>query len=228
MKTEWTREQCSVQPEQFAPLNDRTYIQRRNIVRAPEMEGVKDPGWVCESRKISADVYQEIMEQADLVQQVVLETTDTEKYKDGYDAAVVFLGAEEPAMTSRAMSLRPIIEKAAAVGLDDQEALEAVELFAAWSSESRDYQAGDRVRYGGTLYKCLQAHISQEAWTPTAAPSLWVRVDDPGEEWPEWIQPTGATEAYARGAKVSHDSKHWISNTENNVWEPGVYGWDEA
>jgi hypothetical protein len=29
------------------------------------------------------------------------------------------------------------------------------------------------------------------------------------------------------GAKVSHNGKHWISDVDNNVWEPGVYGWSE-
>lgn len=23
------------------------------------------------------------------------------------------------------------------------------------------------------------------------------------------------------------DEKHWISNVDNSVWEPGVFGWDE-
>lgn len=27
--------------------------------------------------------------------------------------------------------------------------------------------------------------------------------------------------------QVSHNGKHWISSVDNNVWEPGVYGWTE-
>lgn len=50
-------------PEQFAQLNADTYIQRRNIEDAPEMEGVDDPGWVCESRMISSDVYEALQEE---------------------------------------------------------------------------------------------------------------------------------------------------------------------
>lgn len=38
----------------------------------------------------------------------------------------------------------------------------------------------------------------------------------------------GAQSAYAMGAKVSHNGKHWISTADANVWEPGVYGWEEA
>ena len=122
--------------------------------------------------------------------------------------------------------LRQLIVKASE-SLSDTDALEAVELFPRWS-DSAEYVTGDRVSYEGILYKCLLDHTSQPSWTPDVSPSLWVRVDDPGEEWPEWRQPTGSTDAYALGAKVSHNEKHWISDYDNNTWEPGVFGWSEA
>ena len=50
-------------------------------------------------------------------------------------------------------------------------------------------------------------------------------MDNPEEEWPEWRQPTGVTDAYTKGYKVSHNGEHWISDVDDNVWEPGVYGW---
>lgn len=112
--------------------------------------------------------------------------------------------------------------------LSDTDALGAISLFPVWSSDSVTYKAGDRVQYENQLYKCLQDHTSQETWTPVDAPSLWVRVDDPTVEWPEWVQPTGATDAYSKGAKVSHQGKHWISDVDNNTWEPGVSGWTES
>lgn len=96
-----------------------------------------------------------------------------------------------------------------------------------WSAESVEYVSGDIRQYNGLLYRCVQAHTSQATWTPEAAASLWTRIADPAQEWPEWIQPTGAHNAYAQGAKVSHNGKHWISDVANNVWEPGVYGWTE-
>ena len=130
-------------------------------------------------------------------------------------------------MVERARELRLIIEAAAQAGLGDKTAIEAVELFPAWAP-GVDYAVDFRVNYSGLLYKCAQGHTSQADWTPVATPALWVRVDDPGEEWPEWRQPVGAHDAYEKGYKVSHDGRHWISNTKNNIWEPGVYGWDEA
>ncbi|WP_432354762.1 carbohydrate-binding protein [Anaerotruncus rubiinfantis] len=114
-----------------------------------------------------------------------------------------------------------------AEGLPDKRAIEVPSLFLAWSAESVAYAVGDRVRYGDLLYRCLTAHTSQESWTPDAAPSLWVRIDDPAIEWPEWRQPQGSTDAYAKGAKVSHNGKRWTSDLDANVWEPGVSGWTE-
>ena len=127
----------------------------------------------------------------------------------------------------KAYKLRELIEIAAA-SLTDEQGLEGVELFPHWVEEGVWYKLNDRVSYEGTLYKCLTPHTSQATWTPSASPSLWVRVDNPAEEWPEWIQPLGSTDAYAAGAKVSHNDKHWTSNVDNNVWEPGVYGWTEV
>ena len=127
---------------------------------------------------------------------------------------------------THAHKLRELIEKAS-VSLSDEDALSGVELFPRWS-DSAVYAVGDRVCYESTLYKCLQDHTAQATWTPADSPSLWVRVDDPTIEWPEWVQPVGSTDAYPKGAKVSHAEKHWISDVDSNVWAPGVFGWSEA
>jgi hypothetical protein len=126
---------------------------------------------------------------------------------------------------AHARALRRLIEQASE-NLTDTEALEGIELFPKWKTDET-YLINERVRYEYTLYKCLMNHTSQETWTPPVSPSLWVRVDDPGEEWPEWRQPTGSTDAYPKGAKVSHNGKHWTSDIDANVYEPGVYGWTE-
>lgn len=122
--------------------------------------------------------------------------------------------------------LRRLIEKSAEY-LTDADAFNGIELFPAWEADT-EYITGDRRRDEDVLYKCLLSHKSQTTWHPKDSPSLWVRIDDPSQEFPEWIQPTGSTDAYAKGAKVSHNDKHWISDVDGNVWEPGVYGWTEA
>lgn len=127
---------------------------------------------------------------------------------------------------AHARLLRSLIERLSA-DLSDTDALTGIELFPKWQTE-RMYEVGERVRHDDTLYKCLTAHTSQSTWTPDVSPSLWVRVDDPSIEYPDWIQPSGATDAYKKGDKVSHNGKHWISDVDNNVWQPGVYGWTEV
>jgi len=126
----------------------------------------------------------------------------------------------------KARALRRLIEKAA-ISLSDSDALNGAELFPRWS-DSAVYSTGDRVCYESTLYKCLQDHTAQPTWTPADSPSLWVRVDDPSIEYPDWVQPTGSTDAYRIGAKVSHLERHWISTIDYNTYEPSVYGWDEV
>ena len=74
----------------------------------------------------------------------------------------------------------------------------------------------------------MQAHKSQDDWTPDQAKSIWAQVADPAEEWPAWSQPIGAHDAYTLGAKVSHADKHWVSTVDDNVWEPGTHGWEVA
>lgn len=122
-----------------------------------------------------------------------------------------------------ATALRAILnEKATA--FTDEEALNNMIYFALWQ-KGVAYKVDDRIRYNEKLYKCVQAHTSQADWTPTATPALWVAISL--EEYPEWVQPTGAHDAYAKGAKVSYEGKKYISTIDANVWAPGVTGWDE-
>ena len=124
-----------------------------------------------------------------------------------------------------AYKLRQMLHKASA-SLADDDALEAIELFPVWQTNI-DYAAGDRVRYGGVLYRCLQGHEAQDTWTPADAPSLWARVliPDPGEI-PEWEQPD-STNPYMKGDRVRFAGKIYESLVDNNVWSPADYpaGW---
>lgn len=128
-----------------------------------------------------------------------------------------------------ARKLRPYIEKAA-FSLNDEDAIEAKELYPQWSGNGISYKVNDRVRYEGILYKVLSAHTSQEAWTPTAAPSLFTKVLIPDENIiPEWEQPE-STNPYMKGDKVTFDGKIYESVIDNNIWSPSAYpaGWKEV
>lgn len=111
--------------------------------------------------------------------------------------------------------------------LDDTTIMENSSAFAEWTYPI-SYKANAIRLYEGSLYRCLQAHDSQETWTPSAAPSLWVAIADPTEEYPQWSQPIGSTDAYMAGDKVSYNDRHYVSTIDNNVWAPDVYGWEEV
>ena len=128
----------------------------------------------------------------------------------------------------KAVLLRMMIEKSS-TGLSDEDALDAVELFPAWVA-AEDYSVDIRVRYSEKLYRCVQAHTSQDGWEPDKTPALWTEVAKPGEI-PVWRQPTGAQDAYMTGDKVHYPDKNgpvYVSLVDSNVWEPGVYGWEVA
>jgi len=129
-------------------------------------------------------------------------------------------------MISRALArkLRVYIEKAA-LSLTDEDALDAVELYPMWKTGTA-YTVDERIRHEGILYRCVQSHTSQADWTPDKTPALWTVVSL--DEWPEWVQPTGAQDAYDLGAKVSHKDAHWTSDYDNNAWEPSVFGWSRV
>lgn len=122
--------------------------------------------------------------------------------------------------------LRSLIEQAVA-SLPDTDALDGAILFPAWKA-GLAVSIGDRLEYGGTLYKCVQAHTTAAEWPPDATPALWTEVAKPGEI-PVWRQPTGAQDAYMTGDKVHFPGENdpvYVSTVDNNVWAPDVYGWE--
>lgn len=129
--------------------------------------------------------------------------------------------------TEKARFLRKFIEKAAQQGLEDSDAIEAVDLYPNWKADTA-YIIGVRIKYEGILYKVLQNHTSQSNWTPDITPSLYVKVLIPEpDQTPEWEQPD-STNPYMIGDRVTHNGFTWESDVDNNVWEPGVYGWHKV
>lgn len=139
------------------------------------------------------------------------------------DGQAALLGA------TRVAARRTVAADADAMSADELAA--CAPLFDAWDGGSVVYTVGDIVAYNGTLYRCAQAHTSQAGWTPDAVRALWtpmgVSADDP-EAVPEWVQPTGAHDAYAKGSHVMHGGVEWVSDLDANVWEPGVSGWTQV
>ena len=110
--------------------------------------------------------------------------------------------------------------------LTDEEAVERPILFPKWQV-GISYTVNTRVRYGGRIFKVLQAHTSQEDWTPSRAPSLFAEIltSESGEPQ-EWVQPS-STNPYLTGDKVIYNGQIYESLIDNNVWSPDDYpsGW---
>ena len=117
-----------------------------------------------------------------------------------------------------AKKFRQFIEQMS-MNATDEQALDNILAFPKWEV-NKEYEKDFRLRYNDVLYKVLQNHTSQADWTPDIAVSLYVRVS--ADEWPAWIQPTGAHDAYNKGDKCYHPTpdKKWISLIDGNVYEP--------
>ena len=130
-------------------------------------------------------------------------------------------------LTESEVSRMLIAQQINALTVDDNTALRMMEFYPAWEVGT-DYAAGFKVQYGGKLYKCLQDHAAKADWTPDAAPSLWAKVLIPDKTViPAWEQPD-STNPYSKGDRVIHNGVTWVSDVDNNVWTPGVYGWSEV
>lgn len=110
------------------------------------------------------------------------------------------------------------------------------------------YNTGDIVHYpteDDPLYKSL---IDGNSWSPDAYPQGWQEYDaststepstpDPGTEtptkpsdpeYPDFVQPTGAHDAYKKGDIVRYNGKLYQSLIDANAYSPDAYpqGWQE-
>lgn len=117
-----------------------------------------------------------------------------------------------------------------AATMTDEQAISVSTLWPEWSADSVSYKVDDVVQHADHLWRCEQAHTSQESWTPDAAPSLWSQIDIAGDGVDVWTQPTGAHNAYNVGDRVHYPTASdpiYVSTIDGNVWAPDAYpqGW---
>lgn len=72
--------------------------------------------------------------------------------------------------------------------------------------------------------KSLESRVSILEGNSTEEPT------EPVEEYPEYVQPTGAHDAYHIGDKITYNGKHYECIFDNCVWTPDAYpqGWEEV
>ena len=107
----------------------------------------------------------------------------------------------------------------------DNQAYQMRYLYPDFDPNGHEYKKYDRFLWSenNKFYKVLQVHTSQDSpdRMPDVAVSLYVEIPDPSIEYPEWKQPTGAHDAYAKGAKVSYNGGKYISQIDANTTVPG-------
>lgn len=138
------------------------------------------------------------------------------KSLSGFKKAYPDLAAEHDAVVAELSEAETAVE----------EAIEWADLIGSW------LDAGTVVNHEGGRYEVVQGHIAQEHWRPESVPALYKSLGGGGQddEWPEFVQPTGAHDAYAKGAKVTYKGQHYISLIDANAYSPEAYpqGWQLA
>lgn len=106
-----------------------------------------------------------------------------------------------------------------------------VALYEVWKPDE-DYLAGDKINHEGVVFEVVQSHTSQSDWEPQKVPALFKKVyqteTSGGEEVvPDFVQPTGAHDAYKTGDKVLFEDNIYESLIDGNTWTPTGYaqGW---
>lgn len=108
----------------------------------------------------------------------------------------------------------------------ETELSEVAELVKPWV-EGEAVKIGMQRRHNDITYVVIQEHTTQADWEPQSVPALFLAkvAVVPGDDYPAWIQPTGAHDAYASGTRVTHNGINWENTINANVWEPGIFGW---
>lgn len=86
-----------------------------------------------------------------------------------------------------------------------------------------------------SLYALARQHAKPQYNYDTEIEAIWAAIrelqqaqeegggTEPTDEWPEYVQPTGAHDAYQVGDKITWNGKHYICIFANCVWPPADY-----
>lgn len=121
-----------------------------------------------------------------------------------------------------------------AEALPDELAVNFVNLYGELVGDGKEVPAGQRRVFEGELYAANVTVWDRPDQWPDQQPGLWRKITKTGEI-EDWVQPSGAHDAYHFGDVRAHVGKVWRSTVEDgpngeakNTWEPGVYGWEEV
>lgn len=131
-------------------------------------------------------------------------------------------------------ALQTFITSNADIMADESKMMEFSTLYPTWEellATKKTYPAKTVFRWGinaagePQLWSFISDYQPQEIYTPDQDISHYKKVGVTEDGVSIWTQPLGATDAYMLGDEVSHKGDIWVSDYDNNVWEPGVFGW---
>lgn len=84
-----------------------------------------------------------------------------------------------------------------------------------------------------SLYALARQHARPQYNYDTEIEAIWAAIrelqqaqeggTEPADEWPQFVQPTGAHDAYGVGDKVTFNGARYVCKMANCVWSPAVY-----
>lgn len=126
------------------------------------------------------------------------------------------------------MSIKNIFEQTIQRGgFDLAEMLERIDLYnveAKLTDEERE-----------SLYALARQHAAPQYNYDAEIEAIWAAIrelqqaqeegggTEPTDEWPQFVQPTGAHDAYSVGDKVTFNGARYVCKMANCVWSPAVY-----
>ncbi len=207
-----------------SPAEFQTYID----VRCYNEDGTRKPYlWCIENGYMELPPNKEIIN-GELVDKEIPAKEQPQTLKEYLDEQFGLVRQETaPAQKAATVMFRALAQTDVITPAD---ALDNSGMFPAWDDNiGRRADPGSYWRHGGKLYRVNagKGHTIQADWAPGKAASLFSLTANPADKWPEWIQPTGAHNAYKKGDKVTYKGKRYISKIEANVWAPDAYpaGW---
>lgn len=94
--------------------------------------------------------------------------------------------------------------------LTDEVALDYIALYPDWEI-GKELSVGDRIEHEGKLYKVVQAHTTQESWTPDLTPSLFEPIDVVNEG-------TLANPIIAAAGMCYFKDKYYLDETDGKIY----------
>lgn len=120
-------------------------------------------------------------------------------------------------LTESEVSRLLIAQQINSLTVDDQTAVRMTAFYPEWVS-GQSYTAGYKVQHNGRLWRCIQAHTSQDSWAPsTDTASLWERIDEThtGDQYDPI--PYEGNMALTAGLYYTHGGVTYLCNRDTGI-----------